>query len=99
MKDLGAARYILGMEINRDRSNRKLWLSQSKYVKSVLDRFSMADCRPLCVPVSMGTKLSVDDFPKSSSEMEDMSRVCYASAVDSLMYAIVCTRPDIAQAV
>lgn len=54
MKDLAAARYILGMEISRDRSNRKLWLSQSKYVKSVLDRLSMIDCRPLCVPVSMG---------------------------------------------
>ena len=28
-----------------------------------------------------------------------MSRVPYASAVGSLMYAMVCTRPDIAQAV
>jgi len=27
MKDLGAARYILGMEIRRDKTNRKLWLS------------------------------------------------------------------------
>ena len=42
-------------------------------MKSVLDRFSMTDCRPLCVPISMGTKLSVDDCPKSPSEMEDMS--------------------------
>lgn len=99
MKDLGAARYILGMEISRDRSNKKLWLSQSKYVKFVLDRFSMVDCRPLCVLVSVGTKLSVDDCSKSPSEVEDMSRVPYASAVGSLMYAMVCTRPDIAQAV
>ena len=67
-------------------------------MKSVLDRFSMEDCRPLCVPTSMGTKLFVDDFPKSPSEMEDMSRVPYASAVGSLMYAMVCTRPNIAQA-
>ena len=28
MKDLGVARQILGMEILRDRSNGKLWLSQ-----------------------------------------------------------------------
>ena len=28
MKDLGAARQILGMKILRDRSNRKIWLSQ-----------------------------------------------------------------------
>ena len=59
----------------------------------------MADCRPLCVPLSMGTKLSVDDCPKSPNEMEDMSRVPYASVVGSLMYAMVCTRLDIAQVV
>jgi len=68
-------------------------------VKTVLDRFNMIDCRPLCVPVSMGTKLFVNDCPKSPSEVEDMSRVPYASSVGSLMYAMVCTRPDIAQAV
>jgi len=27
MKDLGAANYILGMEIKRDRTKRKLWLN------------------------------------------------------------------------
>ena len=45
----------------------------------------------------MGTKLSVDDCPKSPSEIEDMSRVPYASVVGSLMYAMVYTRPYIAQ--
>lgn len=36
MKDLGVAKYILGMEIKRDKANRNLWLSQSKYVNFVL---------------------------------------------------------------
>jgi len=27
MKDLGAANYILGMEIKRDQEKRKLWLN------------------------------------------------------------------------
>jgi hypothetical protein len=36
MKDLAAANYILGMEIKRDRENKNLWLSQSKYVNSML---------------------------------------------------------------
>ena len=31
--------------------------------------------------------------------MDYMSKVPYASAVGSLMYAMVCTRPDIAHAV
>eukprot|EP00253_Pinus_taeda_P009396 PITA_09396 len=36
--------------------------------------------------------------PKTQEEEEDMSRVPYASAVGSLVYAMVCTRPDIAHA-
>ena len=99
MKDLGAARYILDVEISRDRSSRRLWLSQSKYVKSVLERFNMVDCRLMCFPISMGTKLSIDYYPKSPSEMEDRSRVPYASAVGSLMYVMVYTRPNITQVV
>jgi len=37
--------------------------------------------------------------PSTEAEREEMSRMPYASAVGSLMYAMVCTRPDIAQAV
>eukprot|EP00253_Pinus_taeda_P028589 PITA_28589 len=51
------------------------------------------------VPIPVGVKLSAIQCPKAQEEEEDMSHVPYASAVDSLMYAIVCTRPDIAHAV
>ena len=33
MKDLGPAKQILGMEITRDRKNRRLWFSQESYVE------------------------------------------------------------------
>jgi hypothetical protein len=36
MKDLGAANFILDMEIKRDRKNKKLWLNQRKYVDTIL---------------------------------------------------------------
>jgi hypothetical protein len=36
MKDLGAANFILGMEIKRDHANKKLWLNQRKYVDMIL---------------------------------------------------------------
>ena len=77
MKDLGAARHILGMEIIRDRQNRKLWLGQSKYVVTILKRFNMHDSRPLSVPITMGTKLSSSQCPTSPLEMEEMSPVPY----------------------
>ena len=44
-------------------------------------------------------KLSKEMFPKTQEEINYMSKVPYASAVGSLMYAMVCTRPDIAHAV
>jgi hypothetical protein len=43
--------------------------------------------------------LSVDQCPKTQEEEEDMSHVLYATAVGSLLYAMVCTRPDIAHVV
>ncbi|KAL0551898.1 hypothetical protein IC582_010990 [Cucumis melo] len=44
-------------------------------------------------------KLSCKQSPSTNKEREDMSKVPYASAVGSLMYVMVCTRPDIAHAV
>ncbi|KAK8916316.1 hypothetical protein KSP39_PZI023164 [Platanthera zijinensis] len=99
MKDLGPASVILRMQIIRDRSKRKLWLGQQRYVEEVLKKFNMADCKPVGAPMPVGNKLSAEMCPKTHEEMEDMVKVPYASAVGSLMYAMVCTRPDIAQAV
>uniref|UniRef100_A0A3Q7EY05 Reverse transcriptase Ty1/copia-type domain-containing protein n=1 Tax=Solanum lycopersicum TaxID=4081 RepID=A0A3Q7EY05_SOLLC len=51
MKDLGAARKILGMEIIRDRERRKLFLSQRSYIQKVLARFGMSSSKPIDTPV------------------------------------------------
>jgi hypothetical protein len=50
------------------------------------------------VPIPIGVKLSAYQCPKTKEEEEDMFHVLYASAVGSLMYAMVYTRPDIAHA-
>ena len=50
------------------------------------------------VPILIGVRLSIERCPKTQEEEEDMSSVPYASAVGSLMYAMVYTRPDIAHA-
>ena len=46
MKDLGAAKQILGMSIARDKATGTLKLSQAKYVKKVLEKFNMAVLSP-----------------------------------------------------
>jgi hypothetical protein len=99
MKDLGASNFILGMKIKRDQKKRKLWLNQRKYVETLLQRFNMQECKPVKVPIPVGVKLSTDQCHKTREEEEDMSHVPYASAVGSLMYAMVCTRLNIAHAV
>eukprot|EP00253_Pinus_taeda_P007757 PITA_07757 len=57
------------------------------------------DSKPVKVPIPIGVRLSAEQCPKTQEEEEDMSRVPYASAVGSLMYAMVCNRPGIAHAV
>eukprot|EP00253_Pinus_taeda_P006661 PITA_06661 len=99
LKDIGATNYILGMEIKRDQEKGKLWLNQRKYVETILQRFNIQDSKPLKVPIPEGVRLSVEQCPKTQEEEEDMSRVPYASAVDSIMYAMVSTRPNIAHVV
>ncbi|GKF15117.1 retrovirus-related pol polyprotein from transposon TNT 1-94 [Tanacetum coccineum] len=58
MKDLGPANKILGMQIHRDRVSRKIWLSQKSYVKKILQRFNMQDCKPISTPFPTNVKLS-----------------------------------------
>lgn len=99
MKDLGAVKQILGMRISRDRSAGTLNLSQEQYVEKVLARFRVNDAKPRTTPLANHIKLSKEQSPKTTQEREDMALVPYASAVGSLMYATVCTRPDIAHVV
>lgn len=75
MKELGAAKKILGMEIRRDRQAGKLFLSQQKYIKRVLDRFNMNNCKPVSTPLAAHFKLSSEFCPNTKEEMEHMSYV------------------------
>uniref|UniRef100_A0A2N9G262 CCHC-type domain-containing protein n=1 Tax=Fagus sylvatica TaxID=28930 RepID=A0A2N9G262_FAGSY len=82
-----------------DREARKLWLSQKNYIRKVLEKFSMLDAKPVSTPLANHFRLSGSQCPKNEEEIENMSKVPYASAVGCLMYAMVCTRPDLAHAV
>lgn len=78
MKDLGAARKILGMEIIRDRERRKLFLSQRSYIQKVLARFGMSSSKPIDTPSAVNIHLTAMFAPQSEEEKEYMSRVPYA---------------------
>ncbi|KAK9924305.1 hypothetical protein M0R45_032683 [Rubus argutus] len=59
----------------------------------------MQKCAPGEVPVSKGDKLHKGQCPRTDLERENMKTRPYARLVGSLMYAQVCTRPDLAFAV
>nr|ABA91380.1 retrotransposon protein, putative, Ty1-copia subclass [Oryza sativa Japonica Group] len=98
MKDLGAAKKILGIEITKERHSGKLYLSQKGYIEKVLRRFNMHDAKPVSTPLAAHFRLSSDLCPQSDYDIEYMSRVPYSSVVGSLMYAMVCSRPDLSHA-
>ena len=98
MKDLGEATYILGVKIYRDRSRRLLGLSQGTYIDKVLKRFSMEESKKGFLPMRHGISLSKDMCPSTPQERERMNRIPYASAIGSIMYAMICTRPDVSYA-
>ncbi|KAH9658981.1 hypothetical protein KPL70_023688 [Citrus sinensis] len=99
MKDLGAATKILGMQIIRDRKSKVLFLSQADYVKNVLTRFNMEDSKPVSTPLSTHFQLSKSLEPTTDDDFNYMREIPYSSAVGSIMYAMVCTRPDLAHAI
>ena len=99
MKDMGEASYVIGIKIHRDRSRSILGLSQETYITKVLEGLRMKDCSPSVAPIMKGNKLSLNQCSKNDLEKESMKNIPYASAVGSLMYAQVCTKPDIAYAV
>ncbi|RVX13158.1 Retrovirus-related Pol polyprotein from transposon TNT 1-94 [Vitis vinifera] len=99
MKDLGLASQILSIKISRDRTNGKSWLSQESYIEKVLDKFNMGKAKPVSSPLGSHLKLSSKQSPSREKEKKEMQNMSYASAVGSLKYVIVCTRPDIAHVV
>lgn len=96
MKDLGEAKKILGMNIVRNRKKSMLILNQASHVEKVLSKFSMSNSKPVKIPLAAHFQLSKTQSPKTTSEISAMKNVSYSSAVGSVMYLMVSTRPDIA---
>jgi hypothetical protein len=96
MSDLGELHYCLGVEFERDRANRTITMSQSKYIEEVLKRFNMEECKPIGTPLDVNSKLLKLTEEEFQGIEEEMQNIPYKAAVGSLMYAMVGTRPDLA---
>ena len=84
MKDLGRLSYFLG--IHFEQGDGFVKMNQKGYITKVLERFEMSNCKPRSTPAEQ--KLEFD-----GETPVDPRR--YREAVGSLVYAMICTRPDI----
>jgi hypothetical protein len=91
MKDLGEASFVLGIEIHRDQKKGILGLSQKAYLEKVLKKYSMHVCKPSPAPIVKGDSFGKFQCPRNQYEINRMKAILFASAVESLQYAQVCT--------
>ena len=79
----------------QDHQKRMLGLSQASYIDQILTRYNMQDSKKGFIFFRVEKSLSSSQCSKTNTEIERMRGIPYASAVGSLMYAMLCTRPDI----
>ncbi|GJZ14762.1 zinc finger, CCHC-type containing protein [Tanacetum coccineum] len=90
MKDMGEANVIMGMRIKHESNG--IAISQSHYIEKVLKKFNYFDCTPVSTPMYTSEKV----MPNNG---QAVSQLEYFRVIGCLMYAMTCTRPDIAFAV
>jgi hypothetical protein len=93
LKDLGAAKQFLGVEIVRDRAKKELWMHQRSYISTLLEDLGLTDCNPAKTP--MDTNRS----DVSAESVLTERRTEYQTLIGKLLFLSICTRPDISYAV
>ncbi|GKC59094.1 hypothetical protein Tco_1086692 [Tanacetum coccineum] len=82
--------------MNGEILKRLIGLSQSAYMDKILKRFRMDTSKRGNIPMQERLYLNKTQGPSTPEEVKRMQNVPYALAVGSIMYAIRCTRPDVA---
>ena len=94
MKDLGELKYFLGIQVHRDRERKIIHISQSGYNRTILERYGMQNSKPASTPLSTSDRLVKATIMDVLTDQKE-----YQSIVGSLMYAMLATRPDLAQSI
>nr|GEU77336.1 hypothetical protein [Tanacetum cinerariifolium] len=79
-----------------DRSKRLIGLCQSAYIEKILKRYYMENSKRGTIPMQEKLILSKSDGVSTPAEKRCMSYIPYASTIVLIMYAVRCTRPDVA---
>jgi hypothetical protein len=91
LRDIDETKMFLGIQIIRDRPNRKLWLSHEAYINRITERYHLVTDRPPRAP-SSGINLQKYERTATANQIHQ-----YMQKVGSLIYPAVIVRPDIAK--
>lgn len=95
LDDRGPASLFLGVQITRNRSQRKLFLDQGHYITEVLSVFQAANIKPRLIPLQPGLIRDTD----TKDVLEPIKHKRYQQLIGALIWLSTQTRPDIAFAV
>jgi hypothetical protein len=95
-KDLGESKWMLGMQITRDRAAKTIKLDQELYLSKALERYQLSECKPARTPAEVNNGAQEDDGDGLGKPTPVKP---YQEKVGVLLYAAISTRPDIAYAV
>ncbi len=94
MKIMDDFKWFLGMRIDRDRQNRKLFLSQASYIQKIAEQFGLTDINTTKADTPM-TEHELLPAPDDEIITPESNHL-YQSKIGSLLFAAISTRPDIA---
>ena len=91
IEDLGSVKYFLGVQVQRNRAKRLLWIHQKTYITEAIKHFGLSTYGPK-IPLSPGLT-----GPESPSEpLNKADHKLYQRLIGTATYAMTQTRPDIA---
>ena len=93
IKNLGESHFILGCELNRDRSNHRIYINEKHRIINLIIKANMQSCDPAPMPGIPGDKLSLSMAPINDQEHEQMKQVPYRQVIGILNYLAANTRP------
>ncbi|KMQ87101.1 transposon unclassified [Lasius niger] len=91
MKDMGRITKYLGMNIEQDLEKGITKISQTEYLKNILEIYGMSECKPLSLPIDKNFKF--DTLKRNKSESKEIETEC-KKLIGCLMYAVMGSRPD-----
>ena len=86
MSLVGELKFFLGFQIQQ--SNKGTFISQTKYIRELVNKFGLKDAKPARTPMSTTLKLDKDEKGKT------VDQKLYRGMIGSLLY-LTASRPDI----